>query len=84
MPPRAPNPREAALAAAEARLKKLQAPTTDQPNVPAKEVWVQPSEQEDMQARIAFARLLDRGIVRDNNYQQSFIAVEVSDTSVAG
>ncbi|WVQ69126.1 uncharacterized protein L199_007341 [Kwoniella botswanensis] len=37
--------------------------------------WV-PTEKEDRDTRIKFSRLLDRGIVRDNNYKDSADAVE--------
>lgn len=67
--------RAAALAAIEAR----QLGSPESPSSTAKvEVWVPPSEKDDAESRKTFARLLDRGIVRDNGYKQSYEAVEVS------
>jgi hypothetical protein len=39
--------------------------------------WV-PTEKENTETRREFARLLDRGIVRDNGYREAATAVEVS------
>jgi hypothetical protein len=38
-----------------------------------------PTEKGDRETRKEFARLLDRGIVRDNGYRDAAAAVEVSD-----
>ncbi|ORX38855.1 hypothetical protein BD324DRAFT_577259 [Kockovaella imperatae] len=89
MAPKLNAVREAALAAAEARLKGpstsqatndasssgsgpglMTQPSTSRPS------WTKPSEKQDLETRRNFARLLDRGIVRDNGYKQSAEAVE--------
>jgi hypothetical protein len=75
------NPRLAALAAAEARLKG-QAEQSDESATavpePVIERWVQPSEEDDMRWKRELARALDRGIVRDNGYKECAECVEVS------
>ncbi|WWC59358.1 uncharacterized protein I303_101910 [Kwoniella dejecticola CBS 10117] len=45
------------------------------PSRQAESAW-RPTEKEDRDTRIKFSRLLDRGIVRDNNYIESADAVE--------
>ena len=76
--------RSAALLAAEARLKGLSNPGTTSPSppppsqTPKEEAWTPPTDKQERELRIQFARALDRGIVRDNNYQTSATCVEVS------
>jgi hypothetical protein len=73
-----PNPRLAALAAAEARLKNASNPAeVDIPEVPVEEKWEPPSEEEDRTRKRELARALDRGIVRDNGYRECSDCVEV-------
>jgi hypothetical protein len=80
MAPSEKDRRAAALAAAEARLKGSPSPAEleEAANAPKVEQWKQPSEKDDIEAKRALARLIDRGIVRDNGYRQSADAVEVS------
>ncbi|ORY30409.1 hypothetical protein BCR39DRAFT_529774 [Naematelia encephala] len=72
--------RLAALRAAEARLKGASSPSSisEEPAPKVEEVWIQPSEKEDASKKKEFARLLDRGIIRDNGYEQGAVCVEVS------
>ncbi|KAI9636479.1 uncharacterized protein MKK02DRAFT_45185 [Dioszegia hungarica] len=98
-----PNPREAALLAAEARLgrpsvQSAAAASSSTPTVApgpkaagastpplfrsgssstgtAANKWT-PTEKEEKECRIKFARLLDRGLVRDNGYRQVAEGVE--------
>ena len=75
------NARKAALAAAEARLKGPPAEaSTSTSSAPTPPKWEKPTEKQDQETRRNFARLLDRGIVRDNGYKQSAEAVEVSES----
>ena len=76
---RTPNPRLAALAAAEARLKSANNPPEEvTPEIPVEEKWEPPSEEEDRTRKRELARVLDRGIVRDNGYKDASECVEVS------
>ncbi|WWC67844.1 uncharacterized protein I206_101761 [Kwoniella pini CBS 10737] len=65
---RPPGGMTPAALAAEARAAKFGTRETDN-------VW-RPTEKEDRDTKIKFSRLLDRGIVRDNNYKDSADAVE--------
>ena len=80
MAPSEKDRRAAALAAAEARLKGSPSPAEleEAARTPKAEQWKQPSEKDDIEAKRVLARLIDRGIVRDNGYRQSADAVEVS------
>ncbi|KAK4684523.1 hypothetical protein P7C73_g5654, partial [Tremellales sp. Uapishka_1] len=74
--------REAALAAAEARLRGEPNPGVPPPP-PAPKPW-EPTEKGDRDTRLQFGRLLDRGIIRDNGYRVSAEAVEVSTVLIPG
>ena len=71
--------RAAALAAAEARLRGSPPndPTSPPPK-PVEPVWLQPSEKQDHESKKTLTRMLDRGIIRDNGYEQSAECVQVS------
>lgn len=99
-----PNPRQAALLAAEARLRPASSSSSSNPATTSPESAVAsasgsstpplfqsggngasagtrkwtPTEKEERDCRIKFARLLDRGLVRDNGYRQVADGVEVS------
>ena len=88
--------REAALKAAEARLRGDPSPL-EQEELDRQEKlrkkkednWVAPGEKVDNETKRQFARLLDRGIIRDNGYRQDLTCVEVrlyslSDVRTAG
>ena len=81
--------REAALAAAEARLRGDPSAVEREEKAQADklaarrkkdEEWTPPGDKVDQETRRTFARLLDRGIIRDNGYRQALTCAEVSDS----
>ncbi|TYJ51818.1 hypothetical protein B9479_007594 [Cryptococcus floricola] len=73
------TPREAALAAAQARLNPPPAPPAPAPPSGPRPLFApapRHTEKEERDLVLKFNRLLDRGIIRDNSYQDSADAVE--------
>jgi hypothetical protein len=75
--PTVPDPREAALLAAQARIAGPSAISETPTSPPPAREWTGPSEKQDRDYRIKLARVIEKEVIGGNSYTVSAACIEV-------